>query len=182
MSLSWSYSCTPYWILSSISTVQWVLATDQTILLSCRVSKWNTIGACPSNKVLEVLFDSGSTMTMIHCSSLPAKCQWILDLPPFLFQNLGGKMASNKAIKLSDNIFSGYNSNSLLIHRLLTCLTKTVNTTSSLVPISLKNITSLFTIMKTYYNGWITRYLPRILMISLTLTFSLISMTNYAKI
>ncbi len=47
--------------------VQRVLATDQSKLLSYTVATWNTIDTHPSNNFLKVLFDSGSTKTMINC-------------------------------------------------------------------------------------------------------------------
>ncbi len=90
--------------------VQQVLATEKPKLLSCTVATCKAIGNRPSNKILKVLFNSGSTKTMIHCSALPKGFQCILTLPPLRFQTLGGKTTSNKAVqieKMSSPEFNG---------------------------------------------------------------------------
>ncbi len=72
----------------AFAPVKHVLATDKSKLLSCTIVTETTIGVCSSNKLLKVLFDSESTMTMIHCSSLPTKFQWISNLPLLQFQSI----------------------------------------------------------------------------------------------
>ncbi len=141
----------------------------------------STIGTHPSNKLLKDLFDSGSTKTMIHCSALPTKFQCILKPPLLQFQNIGGRTSSNKAMELALSSLSSIAA-PLLIHILFICLTKTVDMTLSLVPISLIHSVSPLITIKTLYKGWITRYLSWNLMSFLTPTHSLISTTNYAKI
>ncbi len=77
-----------------------VLATEQPKLLSCTIAACKVIGNCTSNKILKVLFDSGSTKTMIHCSALPKGYQCISTLPPLRIQTLGRKTTSNQAIQI----------------------------------------------------------------------------------
>ncbi len=93
------------------ATIQQVLATDQPKLLLCMVTKCKTICVFSTNKILKVLFDSGSTKNMIYCSALPNQHQCTMDLPPLLFQTLEGKATSTKAVQSSKITFPEFNSN-----------------------------------------------------------------------
>ncbi len=75
------------------------------------VATCKVIGNHMSNKILKVLFNSGSTKTMIHRSALPKGYQCILTLPPLRFQTLGGKTTSNQAIQLKKISFPEFNGN-----------------------------------------------------------------------
>ncbi len=88
-----------------------VLATESKKHLSCTVATCKTIGNRTSNKILKVLFDSGSTKTMIHRSALPKGYQCISTLPPLRFQTLGGKTTSTTAVQLNNLSFPEFNGN-----------------------------------------------------------------------
>ncbi len=93
-----------------------VLATEQPKLLSCTVATCKTIGNRTSNKILKVLFDSGSTKTTIHHSALPRGYQCISTLPPLWFQTLGRKTTSNTAVQIEKLSFPEVNDNISNLH------------------------------------------------------------------
>ncbi len=67
------------------------------------VTKCKTIGTHLSNKIVKVLFYSGSTKTMIHLSDFETNSNE-LQTPSLMFQTLGGKVTSNKAVQLTSLI------------------------------------------------------------------------------
>ncbi len=87
-----------------------------------------------------------------------------------------------KRLKYPNWISLSPSATSLLIHSLPTHLTKTVDKILSLVSILFTNLDSPSNITKIFYNGWIRRYLSRILMSSLSIICALILTTNYSKI
>ncbi len=120
---------------------------------------------------------------MIHCSALPTRSQYILNVPLLQFQTLDRKTKSKTtAVGLTKPTFPEFNGNTSIDSQVDFCLTKRVDMIISLVPISLINLDSPTITMKTFYNWLIKRYLLRIKRNSLTITFILTSMTNYIKI
>ncbi len=85
--------------------------SDQLKLLSCTIATCQTIGKCTPNKILKVLFDSGLTKTVIHCSALPKGFQCILTLPLLRFQTLGRKTTSNIVVQIEKLSFPEFNGN-----------------------------------------------------------------------
>ncbi len=90
---------TPIESYQASTPVQQVSSTEKSKSLSCTVATCKAIITCPSDNTLKVLFNSGSTKTMIHQSTLLNKFQstllnkfqWILNVPSLRFQILGGK-------------------------------------------------------------------------------------------
>ncbi len=104
--------------------VQQVSTTDKPKSLSCITAICKTIGAHTSTKLLKVLFDSVLTKTMINLSALPYWFQCILNLPPLSSKPLTGRLYQIKLLNYQNLHSLTSIATSLLIIRLLICLTK----------------------------------------------------------
>ncbi len=159
-------------------SVQQVLAPEQPNLLSCAFGTCKTIGNHQSTKYsrsVQLRIDQDhdplfwiTKRVSIYVNSFSA-----------LIPNPWQEDNTKNQYKYKNYPFLSSLATSPWIHRLHTCSTKTIVTTLILVIITLTNLASPSTTTKMSYNGWIMRYLSKILMRSSTITCLLISTIIY---